>query len=1342
MKPSSAIHQAYYRSTALPDEVVKKLLQMAQTIFPGVRSIDTEYQYLVDSTRPLAVTEQDVLRMILSISYEPKGYGKKSFFNGDDHIVPTGTRLSRVSPWSTRMVSNCHSSGLTSIRRLEKIRRYKFTYANDEKPNKKTQGELNLILHDFMTEQIYPDRLASFDTNVVPAPTVVIDVLNKGYVALEKANASLGANLGEMQLRHIYDLSVKYGENPTDVFLFQCGQGISEHSKHPFFNALQQIDGKLMPKTMMEMVVSTVDVNPGNSISHFHDNSSVIKGFDTLALVPANPLGPSPYIEKRIRYCFTFNGETHNYPTTVNSVPGAETGTGGRVRDNLATGRGGLIIAGTTAFMVGYLFIPGYELPWEIKYGPDPDGLEKPLEILWGAHTGSYDYGNKIGEPVICGSTRSHEMMLDAVIDGERKPFWSGYRKTIMFTAGIGQMYEEFIEGKTAKKGMLLFRFGGDSHPVGVGGSGRSSDELKQDKTEKEFDESGVQRGDAITEKFGINVARGCIECGIGNPAEKFHDSGAGGLSNCGPEALYPAGGNIYLNRVPMGDKSMSQLVYWTNECQEVIVVLIQPDKKDIFLKICEREECPVQEIGHVTGDGIFTLHDERDGTTPVKFNMEQLLGKGFPQETKVLKSVKLIGKPFAPRADLTIFEALNRTLRLIDVGSKRTMIHKVDRSVSGQIAQQQTVGPCQLPLANFGVVANSILQKTGAAISIGEQPIIGLINPGAMVRMSISEMLLNLAGAKFSSIEEINVCGNWMWAVKIPGEGVRLYYGVKHATDFVKEIGIRINSGKDSLNMACETYVKNVIQKITSPGTLVASAYVPMQNITKKVTPDIKRPGSSRLMFLDVGKGNMRMGGSVLGRVFNMLGSTAPDIDDTKMLVNAILFIQELIEKELVMAYHDRSDGGIIQTILEMAFAGNCGLDIGFKLMENNYLTELKLLFNQEAGYVFEFMPLDEHKIRTIAIKYGLNSWLSNIGRTKKVKRINIEINSQLVLNTNMLGLRDIWETTGFMIEHAKGASKTTHSERAAILDRPGMKFNVTFPVRKTLSCALKLKNKPRVGILRAKGSNTEREMANAFHLAGFEPWEINMKDLKSGKISLEHMRMIAMVGGFSNGDVGGAGVGWAMEILHNQILRKQFTEFMERPDTLGFYECNGAQVAPQIGAVPWPDISWPKQPRFIWGDSRKFESRFSAVNIEESPCVFTQGMEGSTLGIWVANGEGKPFFPDEKILEEVLKLKLSPIRYADDTMQNTEEYPFNPSGGQNGMCSLCSKDGRHLALMPHVVRSAMMWQWAYVPWGWRKRQTCPWMKFLQNAQVRCISTEDFSVKPSANLYKTMFAA
>ncbi len=1324
----------FYRSSALTESEEKRLLSKAKAIFSGVEAIKTEFQFLVDSTRLLTMPEQAVLQNILSVSYEPEGFGQKSFFNVQDFIIPTGTKLSRVSPWSTRIIAVCQSSGLKTITRLERIRRHKFTFIDDIKPDEDTQNKVNRVLHDFMTEEVYPDQLTSFDTNVIPEKTVIINILGKGYSVLAQASVDLGANLGEMQLRHIYDYCIKHQMNPSNVFLFQCAQGISEHSNHPHFNARQKIDGTLMPYTPMEMIRSTVDVNPGNSISHFHDNSSVIKGFDTLALRPANPLGPSPYIVKRIRYCFTFNGETHNYPTTVNSVPGSETGTGGRVRDNLATGRGGLIIAGTTAFMVGYLFIPGYDLPWEIKYGPDPKGIETSLDILWGAHTGSFDYGNKIGESVICGATRSHEMMLKAKIDGKEIDFWSGYRKTIMFTAGIGQMDEEFIEGRAAEKGMSVFRFGGDSHPVGVGGSARSSDEIKKKKTELLFDLAGIQRGDAIMEKLGINVVRACVELGFLNPAEKFHDSGAGGASNCVPESLYPAGGTVNLSTIPMGDKSMSQLVYWTNECQEVIVVLIRPENAEIFKQICEREDCPVQEIGNVTGDGIFTLYDERDGSTPVKFHMEELLGKGVPQDTKVFESVNLIGKPFNPPINLSVMDALDRTMRLIDVASKRTMINKVDRSVSGQIAQQQMVGPCQLPLADFGVVANSMLQKTGAAISIGEQPIIGLIDPGAMVRMSIAEMLLNLVGAKFTSIEEINICGNWMWAVKIPGEGVRLYNGVEKATELVKKLGIRINSGKDSLNMAVEAKIKSLINKIVSPGTFIASAYVPMNDITVKVTPDIKRPGYSRLMYLDIAKGKTRMGGSVLGRVFDMLGTTAPDIDDEEMFLNTLFFVQELIEKDLIMAYHDKSDGGIIQTVLEMAFAGNCGINLNFQAHNNRNITALKTLFNQEAGYVFECMPQREVEIREVAMKYSLNAWLFNLGKTSKRKDVAVHVNGKAVLKKSMLVLRDIWEITGFKFEGAKADPEIAETERKAVYDRPGMKFKINFGVHKTPLSVVNAKNRPRIGILRTRGSNTDREMANAFHMAGLEPLDINMNDLKNGKVSLEILRMVAFVGGFSDGDIPGAGVGWGSEMLNHPRSKKELENFIVRPDTLGYYECNGAQVAPQIGVVPWPDIPWPKQPRFIWGDSHKFESRFVAANVNESPCIFTQGMEGSTLGIWVANGEGRLHFPDKDILNQVLSLKLSPIHYADDNMKTTMQYPFNPSGG---MCSLCSIDGRHFALMPHVVRSCLTWQWAYTPWSWRKRQVSPWMKFLQNTQEYFANTPDLSVKPSAKLYK-----
>lgn len=1313
----------YYRTPAFTTFQTKMKLAKLREICPQIANIITEFMFLIESERKLNENERGMLAKILSLSYEPEKSSFNTLIGSEGYIVQTGPKRTQASPWSVNMVEVLHRSGLRMISRAERIARYKLVFQNGYKPSKEELSVLSSVVYDFMREEIYAQNISSFETNVKPKETLIIPVLSDGLNALKHANESLGANLNDFQLGHLVDISKKYQTNPTDVFLFQCAQGISEHSRHPHFNGRQKIDGELKPFTLMEMIKSTVFGNEGNSIAHFDDNSSVIEGFDVAYLQPSNPIEPSAYIVVDVHYDNTYNGETHNYPTTVCSIPGAETGTGGRVRDNLATGRGGLIIAGTTAFMVGNLFIPGYDLPWEIKYGEDPQGLEKPLDILIGAHTGAYDYGNKIGEAVINGSTRSFEMMLENIVDGKVKPFWSGYRKTIMFTGGIGQIRKELIEKRKPEEGMIVIRFGGDSYPVGIGGGSRSSDDIKLDEKQQEFDQSGVQRGDAIMEKLGINVVRACVELGENNPIELIHDSGAGGASNVIPESVYPAGANIYLNRIPMGDKTMSQLEYWTNECQEVNIVLVKPENERIFMEICKNHSCPAQVVGEVTGDGVFTLYDERDDSVPVKFEMEDLLGKGFPQATKEYTSTELKGNDIVLPHNLTVREALERVLRLIDVGSKRALINKVDRSVSGLIAQQQTVGPCQLPLSDYAIVANSMLQNTGAAISIGEQPIIGLIDPRAMVRMSIAEALLNLAGAKITKFEDINFCGNWMWAVKIPGEGVRIFNAVEAVTDFLKKIGLRINSGKDSLSMSCETMVGELLQKITAPGTFIASAYTTMQDIRLKVTPDIKLPGRSYLMHLNLAKGKARMGGSVLGRVYNMLGDTPPDIDKPEILVKSFLFIQELVSKGFIIAYHDVSDGGLIVTLLEMAFAGNCGLDICYPFDSG----ALRTLFNQEAGVVFEMNPGAAHEVLTLAKQYNLYDNLRHIGFAKIEKEIVISDSNQEVLREDMRVLRDIWEETGFKIDEVQSNPETVQEEREAIYDRKGMNFNLSFIPRDTPKEVIHGKTRPRVAILRERGSNTDREMANSFYQAGFEPWDVDMNMLREGKISLDIFKMICGVGGFSDSDVPEAGIGWASGILHHPRVSKEFENYFERPDTLSFWECNGAQVAPLIGILPWPKIPWEKRPRYVWGRSQKFESRFVSVKIlEKNNSVFLKGMENSVLGIWVANGEGKLHFPDQELMDMVIKQNLSPIRYVDDEMNLTNVYPFNPSGGFDGMCSLSSQNGRHFSLMPHIVRSTKMWQWAYVPYEWRDVNVSPWVKFLQNGYDWCLINKD----------------
>jgi phosphoribosylformylglycinamidine synthase len=651
-------------------------------------------------------------------------------------------------------------------------------------------------------------------------------------------------------------------------------------------------------------------------------------------------------------------------------------------------------------------------------------------------------------------------------------------------------------------------------------------------------------------------------------------------------------------------------------------------------------------------------------------------------------------------------------------VGSKRFLTNKVDRSVTGLVARQQCAGPLQLTVSDVAVIAQSHAGVSGAAMSIGEQPIKGLINPSAMARMSVGEALTNIMWAGISALKDIRCSANWMWAPKLPGEGARLYDAAIAMRDIMLELGIAVDGGKDSLSMAAKvSSVDGEAELVKSPGTLVISAYAPCPDVTQVITPDIKLAGESKLLFIDLGCGKNRLGGSALAHCYKQVGDESPDVDNTQMLKDAFAAVQHLIGKGKITAGHDRSDGGLVTTLLEMAFAGNCGLTVRLRDGGDN---PLPVLFCEELGFVVEYLPGDEKEILTVLQQRELPYQV--IGNTLPEKRVRIFVNEELALDEDMLVLRDVWEETGHKLELLQANPDCVLQERAAVYDRPGPSYRVPFAPAVTPVSIMKRKAKPGVAIIREEGSNGDREMASAFFHAGFAPWDVTMTDLRAGRVELSRFRGVVFVGGFSYADVLDSAKGWAGTIRFNRELYEQFGNFYRRPDTFSLSVCNGCQLAALLGWVPWEGIDDELQPRFIHNKSGRFESRFSTVRIDKSPAVMLKGMEGSALGIWVAHGEGQAYFPAPKVLDEVLDKGLAPIRYVDDNGEITEAYPFNPNGSPLGIAALCSPDGRHLAMMPHPERVFLTWQWAWMPEEMKKNlKASPWLRMFQNARQWC---------------------
>jgi len=1261
------------------------------------RNEKLEYCFNVETSEPLNARELSTLRQVLADGFVSESLSEKSIFPDGHDTVELGPRMNFATAYSTNIVAICQTCGLKKVTRIERSRRYH--------PSAEVERDRFIREHhDRMTECLYDHPLQTFEMGMLPEPVFEIPMQEKGPNALLEIP---GLAMDEWDRNLYYEYFVKEeGRNPTIVEIRDLDNANSEHSRHGYFKGKQVIDGVVMPETLMDIVKSTLKANPSNSLIAFKDNSSGIRGYDCWTIVPEQPGKPAPFRKKKVQYHILFTAETHNFPTGVAPFPGAETGTGGRIRDIQATGKGGLVVAGTAAYCVANLLIPGYDLPWEDKRAVYLSNLASPLAIEIRASDGASDYGNKFGEPVILGFTRSFDQRLQ---NNER---WA-WIKPIMFTGGIGQVDARHVEKDEAQRGMLIVQVGGPAYGIGVSGGSASS--KLQGENEEELDFNAVQRGDAEMEQKMNRVIRACIEMGENNPMVSIHDQGAGGPANVLKELVEKAGGRIELRHIKLGDPTLSVLKIWIAEYQERCGFLIPLERIEEFKSICEREKVACEILGEVTGDGRFVVHDKEDDSTPVNLNLTKVLGN-MPQKTFMDKRMGYPLKPLEWPENLSLEEALSRVLRNLAVGSKRFLTNKVDRSVTGLIARQQCCGPLQLTVGDVAVIAQSHLGLTGAATSIGEQPIKMLVDPKAGARMAVGEALTNIVWAQISGLQDIKCSANWMWAPKLPGEGAALYDAVCAMRDLIIQLGIAVDGGKDSLSMA--TRVGDEIVK--SPRELVISAYATMPDITRVVTPDIKKPGHSQLIFIEIAKHQARLGGSVLAQVFGQVGNESPDVDDPEMLKRAFHGIQKLMSENLILAGHDISDGGIITTFLEMAFAGNCGLNMR---MEGPW-SPFERLFAEELGTVIECETNDVRKALEILDSFGLRS--IPIGETAEEKKILVTYNLQKVLESSMCVLRQRWEETSYHIERLQMNAQCADEERRNIFDRKGPHYVIPFKPKPTPASILEVKDKPEVAILREEGSNGDREMTSAFYQAGFRPWDITMTDLIRGRITLERFRGLVAVGGFSYADVPESAKGWAAAIRFNKRLKKMFDDFYHRSDTFSLGVCNGCQLFGLLGWVPWLGIPDQQQPRFVQNVSGRFESRWVAVEILESPAIMFKGMMGSRLGIWVAHGEGRLHFPDPTLMDEVINKKLVPVVFVDDEGRRdgkiSENYPFNPNGSPFGITGLCTPNGRHLAMMPHPERAFLKWQWAWMPRDLNDElKASPWIQMFQNAREWC---------------------
>ncbi len=1313
-----------FRYPGLTGSKAKTLLRKAnEKASNKIQSIDGELCYNISTSSPLTAEEAQTLAWLLRETYEPELLTSDSRFASTaaaETVVEVGPRMSFSTAWSANAVSICASCGLGKVDRVEISRRFLLkTSAPLTAPER---AAFAAMVHDRMTEQVYEAPLTSFASDTVPAPVATVPVVSQGRAALEKVNADIGLAFDEWDLDYYTQMfRDEMKRDPTTVELFDIAQSNSEHSRHWFFNADLYIDDQKMPETLFQIVKDTWKRNKGNSVIGFKDNSSAIRGGPVAPLLPVKAGSTGPLAPQPRDWDILLTAETHNFPCAVAPYPGAETGAGGRIRDTHATGTGSMMGASTAGYCVGNLQMDGYEIPGEDKGFEYPTSLASPLQILIDASNGASDYGNKFGEPLIAGYCRTFGQRLPC---GERRE----WIKPIMFSAGLGQIDHNHLEKKDPDLGMLIVKIGGPAYRIGMGGGAASS--VPSGSLSADLDFNAVQHGDAEVAQKLWRVVRACVELGESNPIEQIHDQGAGGNCNVVKEIIYPLGAHIDVRAIKLGDATMSVLEIWGAEYQENDCLLIKPDKRELLQEICSRERCNMQIIGAIDGCGRVVLEDSTapPGTpTPVDLDLEKVLGD-MPNKTFKFARTDPARSALELPAGLTAASALDKVLRLPSVCSKRFLTSKVDRSVTGLVVQQQCCGPLQLPISNVAVTAQTHFGRTGAATSIGEAPIKGLIDPPAMARIALGEALTNLVWARATNLKDIKASVNWMYAAKMKSEGAAMYDAACALRDAMLELGVAVDGGKDSLSMAAAAGGESVM----APGNLVVSAYVTCPDITQVVTPDLKAPGASKLIHVDLASGRRRLGGSALGQALNQIGDSSPDVT-AAALGGMWHATQKLIASGKILSGHDISDGGAAVALLEMAFAGNCGIEANLPLPAEDPHGAFATLYAEELGLLLEVSPENESEVLAAYTSAGIPAF--TIGSTSASPSVSITVDGKQEISGNVAALRDVWEATSFRLERLQTAEECAEAEEVGMATRTAPKWNVPFtpswtPEEKINASA---SEKVRVAIIREEGSNGDREMSAAVWAAGMEPWDVTMSDLLTGKAVLESFKGIVFVGGFSYADVMDSAKGWAGTIRFNTTLWEQFQTFYARDDTFSLGVCNGCQLMALLGWVPatggtdgsalLPDAS---QPRFVHNASGRFESRWAMVSIDDStPAIMLKGMGGAQIGVWCAHGEGRAIFPDAQVKSVVDAGGLAPIKYCAPDGTTTEQYPFNPNGSPDGIAAMCSPDGRHLAMMPHPERCFMMWQHPWYPsdLGLEKSDPGPWLKLFQNAREWCES-------------------
>ncbi|KAI6248693.1 Phosphoribosylformylglycinamidine synthase [Erysiphe necator] len=1250
-----------------------------------------------------------------------------------------------ISPWSSKATS---ISQVCGIKQLERIERGKMIIVDFKKTLHRNDNWKD-VLYDRMTESLsdsIPDASKIFKKHD-PLPLEVID-LSMGRSPIEilnDYNLQNGLSLDKAEIEYLAQAYKKLDRSPTDIELFMFAQINSEHCRHKNFNAKWTINGKVMGKSLFEMIKNTHKQNPKYTISAYSDNAAVFDGFQASFWAP--DYSTRSWNQTKEKVYFLAKVETHNHPTAISPFPGAATGSGGEIRDEGSVGRGSIPKAGLCGFWVSDLLIPGHHQPWEIDIGK-PTHYANSLEIMLDGPIGSARFNNEFGRPCLTGCFRTLLMNDNAESNGQEL---RGYHKPIMIAGGIGTVRPQHAlkDPSYVKEGAHVIVLGGPAMLIGLGG-GAASSNISGD-TSIELDFNSVQRGNPEMERRAQMVINTCVALGENNPIALIHDVGAGGLSNAIPELIKDAGygGNFELRNIDSSDSNMSPLQIWCCEAQERYVVLINKHNLNRFISIADRERCGFSDVGvvlpkHKNGDAQLVVTDRAsiNHPRPIDLPMSTL----FCEERALEREMKLVKPsltPFNPRKCLMesypqipeedlLIKAIERVFRLPAVGSKSFLITIGDRSVGGMTVRDQMVGPWQTPVADVAVTITSLNTenqlKTGEAMSIGEKPLLALISPTASARMAVAESLMNLLAAHIDgNLPRVRLSANWMAALAHPGESASLYEAVKSiGMDLCPQLGISIPVGKDSTSMKAlwKDPRTGTSKSVTAPVTVVISAFAPVADVRNTWTPALERyenVGDTILLFVDLAKGHKSLGGSALAQAFGKLGDDAPDVRDADLLTDFSDAITQLHESGIVLAYHDVSDGGIITTIAEMMFAGRCGLDISIdSLVESDSLEHiLEALFNEELGAIFQVRKADEINFnRCFATCGPPKGLIKKIGRISpaKLQKLSIRYGHKLILELERSKLQQLWSTVSYQMQRLRDDITCADEEYENILDDsdPGLSYNLTYNTKETnlpLTSTLTsiFTRVPKVAILREQGVNGHAEMAFAFKSAGFDPIDVHMSDIIGGQTLSDFVGLVAC-GGFSYGDVLGAGQGWAKSILmHLENARPEFERFFARPDTFTLGVCNGCQMLTRIKElIPGTD-NWPL---FLQNKSRQFEARLSMVKIQDDskiPSVFLHGMHGSSLPIIVSHGEGRATFSSPLGLENLDSDGLIPFRYVDNRGSVTTRYPFNPNGSPQGIAGVRNVDGRVLAMMPHPERTVIAETGSFGP----KHEVEQWDKF-----------------------------